>query len=167
MKKNIIIIGPSRTGKTTLSNKIKRAHTEYNLIHADSILWGIIRGIGKYEYYNTHVNERKKLAHSEIFQSVLIEIYKSSVRYDKDEFGVILESAQLEPKMLKELSQNNICICLGHGNLTPKEIMEQCRKYDTCNDWSYKISDKDLLFNCEKWYQQNLLFKKDCLKFRN
>ena len=165
LKKNIIIIGPSRSGKTTLSNKIKRIHTEYNIIHADSILWGIIRGLGKYEYYTTHVNERKNLAHSEMFQSILIEIFNSAVRYDKDGFGVILESAQLEPKMLKELSDNNICICLGHGTLNAKKIMEQCRKYDTCNDWSYKISDEDLLFNCKKWHQQNILFKKECLEF--
>ena len=49
--KNILIIGVARTGKTTLSKMVKQKYNEYNLIHSDSIIWGIIRGEGKEEYY--------------------------------------------------------------------------------------------------------------------
>lgn len=44
--KNIVIIGVGRAGKTTLSNMIKDKWNQYNLIHSDSIKWGIIRGKG-------------------------------------------------------------------------------------------------------------------------
>ena len=50
--KNIVIIGVGRAGKTTLSNMIKDRWNQYNLIHSDSIKWGIIRGKDKEPYYS-------------------------------------------------------------------------------------------------------------------
>ena len=44
--KNVLIIGVARAGKTTLGNMIKDEFNQYNIIHADSIIWGIIRGTG-------------------------------------------------------------------------------------------------------------------------
>ena len=48
--RNILIIGVARAGKTTLSNMIKEKYNQYNLIHSDSIVWGMIRESGKEEF---------------------------------------------------------------------------------------------------------------------
>lgn len=65
--KNVLIIGVARAGKTTVANMIKDEFYQYNIIHADSIVWGIIRGTGKEEYYTKNVKTRKDLVHSEKF----------------------------------------------------------------------------------------------------
>lgn len=80
--KNVLIIGVARAGKTTLGNMIKDEFNQYNIIHADSIIWGIIRGTGREEYYTQNVKARKELVHSDKFQRIILEIYKSSIHQD-------------------------------------------------------------------------------------
>lgn len=110
----ILIIGEFGQGKSTLGNMIKDEFNQYNIIHADSIIWGIIRGTGKEEYYTKNVKARKELVHSDKFQKIILEIYKSSIKQDTKNYGTILESGQLEPKYAKELLDmgNLICVCL-------------------------------------------------------
>ncbi len=45
--KNILIIGISRAGKTTLSQMLKDKYNSYNLIHSDSLKWAMIRAEDK------------------------------------------------------------------------------------------------------------------------
>lgn len=165
--KNVLIIGVARAGKTTLGNMIKDEYNQYNIIHADSIIWGIIRGTGKEEYYTKNVKARKELVHSDKFQRIILEIYKSSINQDTKNYGTILESGQLEPKYAKELlgMGNLICVCLGHGELDKQGIMELCREHDTEKDWTYKISEETLSTNADKWDEKNKLLKAECPKY--
>ena len=73
--KNIVIIGVGRAGKTTLSNMIKDKWNEYNLIHSDSIKWGIIRGKDEEPYYRKNIKAQKEWEHGDEFQKTLVEIY--------------------------------------------------------------------------------------------
>lgn len=165
--KNVLIIGVARAGKTTLGNMIKDEFNQYNIIHADSIIWGIIRGTGKEEYYTQNVKARKELVHSDKFQRIILEIYKSSIKQDTKQYGTILESGQLEPKYAKELLEmgNLICVCLGHGDLDKQGIMNLCRKHDTERDWTYRISEEVLSTNADKWDEKNQLLKAECPKY--
>ena len=165
--KNVLIIGVARAGKTTLGNMIKDEYNQYNIINADSIIWGIIRGTGKEEYYTKNVKARKELVHSDKFQRIILEIYKSSINQDTKNYGTILESGQLEPKYAKELLDmgNLICVCLGHGELDKQGIMELCREHDTEKDWTYKISEETLSTNADKWDEKNKLLKAECPKY--
>ena len=165
--KNIIIIGIGRAGKTTLSQMIKRKYANFNLIHSDCIKWGIIRGEEKEEYYNANIDKQKEYEHSETFQRVLLEIFKSSVRNDIDRDGYIMESGQLEPKIISEMIDisNTIVICLGHGNLKKDEIINLCRTNDTPKDWSYNTSESELQYHAEKWSEMNIMLKKECPKY--
>lgn len=165
--KNVLIMGVARAGKTTLSNMIKDKFPQCNVIHADSIVWGIIRGTGKEEYYTKNVTARKELVHSQMFQRIILEIYKSSIQQDIQHYGTVLETGQLEPKYIKEIlqSDNLECVCLGHGNLDKNGIMDLCRKYDRECDWTYKISEENLAANAEKWDKKNQLLRIECPKY--
>lgn len=165
--KNILIIGVARAGKTTLGNMIKDKFNQYNIIHADSIVWGIIRGCGKEEYYTQNIKARKELVHSDGFQKIILEIYKSAIKQDIQGYGTILETGQLEPKYARELLDmgNLDCVCLGHGNLDKKGIMNLCREHDLPKDWTYGISDEQLSANADKWNEKNLLLKTECPKY--
>ena len=54
-------------------------------------------------------------------------------REDTKEYGYILESGQLHPKIVKEMIDfdNTIVLCLGLGNFKPDDIVNQCITYDT------------------------------------
>lgn len=160
-------MGVARAGKTTLSRMIKDQFNQYNVIHADSIVWGIIRGTGKEEYYTRNVMARKQLVHSEKFQKIILEIFKAEMKQDNNKYGVILESGQIEPKYAKEIIDKNdiVCVCLGHGDLGKQGIINLCRKYDTEKDWTYNISDENLALNAEKWDQKNRMLKAECPKY--
>lgn len=157
--KNILIMGVGRAGKTTLSNRIKEKYPEYSLIHSDSIKWAIIRAQGKEAYYRKYIKEQKEFEHGEFFQRVLLEFFVSCVIKDVNKHGYILESGQLEPRIVNEFihPKETEIICLGHGDLNKKDIMELCRKNDTLESWSYGISDEDLESHAVKWAETNEL----------
>lgn len=165
--KNILIIGIARTGKTTLSEMIKKKYPNYSLIHSDSIKWAIIRADGKENYYRTHIKEQNKFENSEYFQKLLLEFWTSCLRNDKNSFGYILESGQLYPKIVRELVnfENTKVICLGHGNLSEKQILDLCKKYDTEKDWTYNITNEELKIYAENWNQMNEQFKEECFRY--
>lgn len=165
--KNILIMGIGRAGKTTLSEMIKNEYSEYNLIHSDGIKWAIIRGAGKESYYRKNIEEQKNFEHSEYFQRVLLEFFNSCVRNDINKHGYILESGQLEPKIVREMIdfQKTEVICLGHGDLTKRDIINLCREHDKTEDWTYGLPDEDLEAHVEKWSEMNEALKIECPKY--
>ena len=167
--KNIIIMGTGRAGKTTTSKMLKEKYKEYNLLHSDSVKWGIIRGQGKEEYYETHIDEQKKFEHSEMNQRILLEIFKSlcDKNKDKNRYPYILESGQLSPALVNELINfDNTCVvCLGLGDFDVEDVINLCREHDVPDDWSYNIPYEDLKSHAKKWIETNEEFKKDCPKY--
>ena len=101
--KNILIMGIGRAGKTTLSEMLKDKYNNYNLIHSDSLKWAMIRANNKEEYYRTNVEKQKEFEHGEFFQRTLLEFFESSIRKDIKNYGYILESGQLHPKIVSEM----------------------------------------------------------------
>lgn len=165
--KNIIIMGIGRAGKTTLSNMIKNKYTCYNLIHSDSLKWALIRAKNEEEYYRTNVDKQKEFEHSEYFQRTLLEFFKSQIRNDKQQYGIILESGQLHPKIVKEMInfENTIVICLGLGDLKAEDMVEQCLKYDTEDSWTYGLSREYILKHAQDWYNNNEMLKIECPRY--
>lgn len=164
---NILIMGIGRAGKTTLSNMIKEKYNNYSLIHSDSIKWALIRAAGKESYYTKNIKEQKEFEHGEYFQKVLLEFFNSCIRNDINNRGYILESGQLEPKIVKEYIdfKTTKVIALGHGNLTKNDIIKLCRDNDTSEDWSFGLSEEELDAHAEKWAETNQILKEDCPKY--
>lgn len=165
--KNILIIGIGRAGKTTLSNMIKDKWNSYNLLHSDSLKWAIIRAKGQEDYYRKNVDAQKEYEHGEFFQRTLLELYNSLIRNDKKEYGYILESGQLHPKIVSEMIDfnNTIVLCLGLGDLTAEDMVEQCIKYDTEDSWTYGLTREYLLNHAQDWYNCNEMLKQECPKY--
>ncbi len=165
--KNILIMGIGRAGKTTLSNMIKDKWSSYNLLRGDSLKWAIIRAKDKEDYYIKNVDIQKEYEHGEFFQKALLELYKSLIRNDKKGYGYILESGQLHPKIVSEMIdfEKTIVLCLGLGDLTAEDMVEQCIKYDTEESWTYGLSREYLLKNAQDWYNCNEMLKKECPKY--
>ena len=167
MNKNILIMGIGRAGKTTLSRMIKDKVNSYNLIHSDSLKWAIIRAKNQEEYYRENVDIQKKFEHEEYFQRVLLELYNSLIRNDTNGYGYILESGQLHPKIVNEMIDfdNTIVVCLGLGNYSVEDMVNQCIKYDTEESWTYGLSREYLTKHASDWYNANEMLKKECSKY--
>lgn len=165
--KNILIMGIGRAGKTTLSKMIKDKYNSYNLIHSDSLKWAIIRAQGKEQYYRENVDIQKEYEHGEFFQRTLLELYNSLIKNDTKGYGYILESGQLHPKIVNEMIDFNktIVVCLGLGNLTPEDMVNQCITYDTEESWTYGLTREYILKHAQDWYNCNEMLKKECPKY--
>lgn len=165
--KNILIMGIGRAGKTTLSLKIKDKYNNYNLIHSDSLKWAIIRAMNKEEYYIENVDKQKEYEHGEFFQRTLLEFFNSLIKKDKKNYGYLLESGQLHPKIVKEMidfEKTNV-ICLGLGNLSVDDMVNQCLKYDTKDSWTHGLPKEYIRKHAEDWYEYNDILKKECPKY--
>lgn len=165
--KNILIMGIGRAGKTTLSKMIKDKYSSYNLIHSDSLKWALIRAENKEAYYRENVDKQKEFEHSEYFQRTLLEFYNSQIRKDDKKYGSILESGQLHPKIVKEMIDFNTTdvMCLGLGDLSIDDMVNQCIKYDTDESWTYGLPREYLKKHAEDWYNCNKMLKEECPKY--
>lgn len=168
MNKNIIIMGIGRAGKTTLSKMIKDKYNNYNLIHSDSLKWAMIRAKNQEEYYRKNIDEQRKFEYGEYFQRTLLEFFNSLIKKDKNQYGYILESGQLHPKIVREIVDfnNTIVVCLGLGNYSVEDIVNQCLKYDTEESWTYGQSKEDLTKYAIDWYKVNEMLKEECPKYK-
>lgn len=165
--KNILIMGIGRAGKTTLSKMIKDKYNSYNLIHSDSLKWAMIRAKNEEQYYRENVDIQKEFEHGEYFQRTLLELYNSLIKKDTKGYGYILESGQLQPKIVKEMIDfdNTIVLCLGLGNMTAEDMVNQCIKHDTEDSWTYGLSKEYLLKHARDWYNCNEMLKIECPKY--
>ena len=165
--KNILIMGIGRAGKTTLSEMIKDKYNSYNLIHSDSLKWALIRAEDKELYYRENVDKQKEFEHGEYFQRALLEFYNSLIRADDKKYGYILESGQLHPRYVREMIDfnNTNVVCLGLGDLTRDDMVNQCIKYDKPKDWTYGLTREYIEKHAEGWYECNEMLKKECPKY--
>ena len=165
--KNILIMGIGRAGKTTLSKMIKEKYNSYNLIHSDSLKWAMIRAEDKEEYFRENVDKQKEFEHGEYFQRTLLGLFNSLISKDTNHYGYILESGQLHPKTVSEMVdfENTKVICLGLGNYTAEDMVNQCLKYDTEESWTYGLSKDYLLEHAKDWYESNEMLKIECPKY--
>ena len=165
--RNVIICGIGRAGKTTLSNMLKDRIKTLNLIHSDSIKWGIIIGKDKEKFYTENIEAQKEFEHSEEFQKIILEIFNNCIYDYENKYGYILESGQLDPRIIHEIIdyKDTLVIALGHGSLTKQDIIELCRKNDTPKDWKYEISDDELEKHAQKWADMNDTLEEECKKY--
>ncbi len=165
--KNILIMGIGRAGKTTLSKMLKDKINSYNLIHSDSLKWAMIRAKNEEKYFRENVDKQKEFEHGEYFQRTLLEFFKSSMSKDKKNYGCILESGQLHPRIVKEMVNfdNTIVVCLGLGDFSLEDMVNLCIEHDTPEDWTYGLSREYLREHAKDWFTANEMLKKECPKY--
>ena len=82
-------------------------------------------------------------------------------------YRYILESGQLHPKTVNEMIDFNTTnvICLGLGELSIEDMVNQCIKYDTKDSWTYNLPKDYLKKHAEDWYSKNQMLKVECPKY--
>ena len=144
MSKNILILGPSRAGKTTLTKKLNE-ELNYSLVCFDSIIYafeqsfpqlGICFGAGA---QNTATNLADFLIHYFRILSQRSE-QKNGVKFAAEggyfDFDKIITAINND-----DMRKDFLFIGLVYNNKTPDELFDDIRKNDTEGDWSYNCDD--------------------------
>jgi len=157
---NIIIVGPSRAGKTTLAKRINE-ELNYFVISLDKLV-AVFQGaypqlnirlnwnrekttenlapflghfLGAFSSGHGVANELNLRAHAVAGNRFVLE----GTYFDFEKISSVLQLYGIE-----ELQDNFILIGLVQNNKTADEFVGDLRKYDTEDDWTYGLSDDEL-----------------------
>ncbi len=158
--KNIIIAGPSRSGKTTLARKINEEFNHF-VISLDKLTatfqgaypqldirlnWDreqntanlapfLAHFLGMFSSDNGVVNELNLHAHIIKGNRFVLE----GAYFDFDKMLAILQMYEME-----NLKDNFILIGLVQNKKTADDFFNDFKKYDKPDDWTYSLNDTDL-----------------------
>lgn len=147
--KNILILGICRTGKTTFSKMIQKEFRNYQIIEVDTIISALQKTIPNLPIGFIHDNlKENKLPE---FLNLLIQ---KNINKNGKELGFIINGDSLLPKDLFKYFdlKNMIVYYFVTEKLSPEQILENCRKFDSKEEWTTRRSDEELL-NHFKFYK--------------
>ena len=140
--KNIFILGIARSGKTTTASKIANEFTNYKIIPLDIIINA---------YQNTFNDKRIGYSKEHLSDNKLALLVLNIINeFDKD-VSFIVEGDSILPEEYHQYfdQENNMCFFLTNTK-SPNQKIEHCRQYDTKKDWSFHLSDQELLTQFEE-----------------
>lgn len=158
--KNIFIAGVARSGKSTLSKKLKESG-KYNYIPLDYFTSSLKHNFPEVQITSNVVIDRvssKKLA---LLLSRVIKIMDNS----NERF--IIDSAHILPQdIIEYLDRDKWDIYyFGYPSISPDDKLKLIRKYDKESDWTFKKSDEELLSILEQLINISVEIKAVCEKF--
>lgn len=160
---NIVIMGKSRCGKSTLANMICKSFSGYSKISLDYLVLTFKKVFKDLdvEYYNKKEN---------IFTKFVEEYFNNCIYKDNDcGLYYILEGADLPDKTVLRLKEmrNTKVVFLGKTQISSKEFFEEIRNYEknlSTGGWTKRLSDETLLSWCEDWIKKSKVNKEFCKK---
>ena len=172
--KNIIIVGPSRAGKTTLSKRINE-DLNYFVISLDKLV-SIFQGAYPQLDIRLNWNRDKTTDNLSPFLGYFLGAFSSNhgianglnlqthavkgnrfvlegAYFNFENISSILKMYQIE-----NLKDNFLLIGLVQNKKTADEFFCDFRKYDTEEDWTYGLNDNDLREISQEavWYSQTM-----------
>ncbi len=162
--KNIILIGPSRSGKTTLANMIKNEFG-YNIVTLDDLVNAF--GITFPELNISQEKDEKEV--SKQFTKFLINLllfYNNEFNKRKN-IRRIIEGIYIDLDILfKEIKKEDfIIIGLHYSNRTEEQFLKYLKKYDTKLDWTIQYDDNGKLKSIKHFLNRNKDFMKMYKKY--
>ena len=150
MRKNILILGPSRAGKTTLTKKLNEA-LNYSIVCFDSIIYAFEQSFPQLGicFGDGAANTAANLADF-LIQYFRMLSYRSEqangVKFAAEGGYFDFEKIMLAMKKY-DMIKDFLYIGLVYNNKTPDELFDDIRENDTEGDWSHNCDD-DTLRKC-------------------
>jgi len=167
MQKNVLIIGPARSGKTTLAKKLVK-EKGYSLISIDNL----VSGLEAYPKLDIHhdgdeIKVSKNLAPFLI--KLFTELSEGNAFYDGIKTvieGTYIDFEQIIPFLQNEKYKEKYeIIGLTYNFLSEQELYKNIKKYDTEDDWTYWCSDEILKGNVKHFINKNKYFDLEFKKY--
>lgn len=160
--KNILILGICRTGKSTFSKMIQKEFRNYQIIEVDTIISALQKTIPNIPIGFIHDNlKENKLPE---FLNLFIQ---KNINKNGKKLGFIINGDSILPEdLLKYFDLNNMIIYyFVTEKLSPKQILENCRKFDSKEEWTTRRTDEELLNHFEFYKDVEKKIINDCKKY--
>lgn len=153
--KTIVIIGPPRSGKTTLAKMIVKGINGYSLISSDNLRTSFVAATESAEMKRNNSNIQIYL---DIPREQCYEYLRQSTYYESD-LGYVVDFSCYDEELFKKFSNEAIVIFLGYSSLTKEQLFENIRKNDTEKEWTYTENDYWLNELCKDFIEQTKKFE--------
>ncbi len=167
MKKNIIIAGVPRAGKSTASHLLAQRYG-YQHLCFDAINAGFehcFPQLGIDTYANMSSIDNLIQISGKI--APFINAMFASEEYEKYERGLVIDVYQLLPEDYIKHIDPSYCdiFYFVTADITPEERFEHLRKYDTPDEYTYHKSDDEMKAGCADMVEQSRLIREQCEKY--
>lgn len=156
--KNVIIVGASRSGKSTVAKQIcKNQNMVY--IPFDAIV-STLENL--YPEINIlHLDDNKDM--SPKLAKFICEFIK---HLDYEDINYVFDLYQLYPNDLHKYIDisNFVIVYMGYPNQSPREKLEIIKKYARINDWTKRIDDEEMLEAITSFRDENKRMYIQCLE---
>lgn len=161
MKKNIIIAGAARTGKSTLASLISKKYG-YQHIAMDALIEGF-EDLFPEMNIDTHKDSIEHISRK--IAPFINSMFKSG-EYDKFDYGLVVDVCQLLPEHCLQFIDSSLfeIYYLFSDCSTPEERLRFLDEFDDENEYTF-YKNKEVRFNlCKELVDDNNLFKSECIK---
>ena len=140
--KNIMIFGICRTGKTTFSKMIQKEYNNYQIIEVDTIISALQKTVPNVPIGFIHDNLKENRLPE--FLNLFIQ---KNINKNGKELGFIINGDSILPEDLSKYFdlKDMIVYYFVTEKLSPEQILENCRKFDSKEEWTTRRSDDELL----------------------
>ncbi len=161
MKKNIIIAGAARAGKSTLSSMIVKKFG-YQHLAMDSLIEGF-EDIFPEMNIDTH---RDSISHISKRIAPFINSIIKSGEYDKFDYGLVIDVCQLMPEDYLKSIDTNLCeiFYLVTECATVEDRLKLLDEFDNEDEYTfYKTQEKKIKI-CKDIVEESNIFRIECEK---
>ena len=168
MKKDILIIGTERSGKTTLMNAILDRYGFYEPLRGDAALASLSHVMPK----NTRVENDvcvvslPIVSHEDsidylvnFYKEMKLDIARTKRKIIIDTFSLSVEEA------VKYFGKTCDIYCLGMPNETADDLEIAIRETETSKDWTFRLGHFTLHSLCEGIAWKSKEMRDECLKY--
>lgn len=164
MYKNILILGSSRTGKTTLSRLINKTYG-YSIVNLDDIV-----SVFEKFFPDLHINHNSDenvcaTNFADFLTNYLEELSNGPNFYNGNKF--VIEGTHIDfSKLLDKLDKSKYYILgLVYNNISSTELYTKIKEHDTEDDWTYYLNDDILKKDVDYFLKRNQFFYQEFKKY--
>lgn len=164
--KHIIIAGVPRGGKTTTCSLLS-CSGKYQHLCMDAVIRAFERDFPQLNI--TTYTDNPDTMVQDVSQKIapFINSIVTANNYDKLPYKLVLDLLELTPKDYSMLIDSRLCdvYFFGVSELSPTENFNRIRTYDTKEDYTYYLSDDDLMQRCKRFFKLSKYLKEECKNF--
>jgi uridine kinase len=156
--KSIILVGASRSGKTTLARRLQK-ETGFSLISGDALMCtfeAIYPELGI-----SHQGDRETVCRN--WEDFIVVYLNHLTEYEH--VPLIFDTFHLLPEQVSRLKlhEKYQVVFVGYPNITAEEKLNNIRQFRTDHyDWTDEHSDEDLLKDIKEFIAYSQMLQKEC-----
>ena len=163
--KNILIVGPARAGKTTLSRVLNKKYG-YSIVNLDNIVGALGKSYPILDIKQSGDDEKTSQILGPFISNYLNELSSGANFYNGCNY--VIEGTHVDfEKVIPNLNTKKyVVLGLTYNKITPQMLYDNMKKYDTEDDWTYWCRDDELRANAEYFVERNKIFDKKFKQFK-